>query len=415
MVNTPSSVVRGRNLQLDVLRGLAILLVLGAHFKLPYPKGWLGRVAEAWDVYGPLGVELFFVLSGFLIGGLLISEHARHGKIDVTRFLIRRGFKIYPVYYVFLAYLVCMPALKELVGRGDPVGKLSEGIAAYWPNLLFLHTYVGSNPAGHTWSLANEEHFYLLLPFVVLLLMARGRLPQIVTVSLVAVPVFIAIRLASTFLDDPYAELMVASHLRLDALLFGVGIRGFAEYHPEAFAVLRQWRVPLAVAGIVLWLPALSRWDLGQAFRAVRYSITMFGSAAFLVAMYHTHARDFGRWARPVESLAKTIAFVGVYSYAIYVWHVTAIRITERVVATRIGAALESQPALAWLLSVVAVSAAALIVGIAVSHLVEWPAIRLRDRWFPSRSAVLPTASAAEETVPARVAKHGVGAVASTN
>ena len=87
---------KNRNLQLDVLRGMAILLVMGRHLEMPRPDGGIGVLAEAWLTIGWLGVDLFFVLSGFLIGGLLLMELDKHGTIAVLRFLIRRGLKIYP-------------------------------------------------------------------------------------------------------------------------------------------------------------------------------------------------------------------------------------------------------------------------------------------------------------------------------
>ena len=168
-----------RNLQLDVLRGVAVLLVFGRHLELPEPDGLAGIAARVWFRIGWLGVDLFFVLSGFLIGGLLLTEHARHGRIDVGRFLIRRGLKIYPAYLVFIGYLVCMPLLKVALRGDDPVPVLAAQWQLYWPNLLFLQNYIGTNPAGHTWTLAVEEHFYLLLPWLLVALAARHRMTNL--------------------------------------------------------------------------------------------------------------------------------------------------------------------------------------------------------------------------------------------
>jgi peptidoglycan/LPS O-acetylase OafA/YrhL len=138
--------VTSRNQSLDVLRGVAILLVLGGHSNYPY--------VGFWRATGGSGVELFFVLSGFLISGLLFSEYQRTGHIAVTRFWIRRAFKIYPGFYVLLtvttAVLILAKQPEIMLGR------------AVFFNIIFLQNYVPS--AGiipQSWSLAIEEHFYL--------------------------------------------------------------------------------------------------------------------------------------------------------------------------------------------------------------------------------------------------------------
>src|SRR5690348_5392426 len=96
----------GRSLQLDCLRGVAILLVIFTHQVMPYQgAGVLRGVAGLLHRFGWTGVDLFFVLSGFLISGLLFRELQRDGRLRVGRFLIRRGMKIWPAYFVYLAYV----------------------------------------------------------------------------------------------------------------------------------------------------------------------------------------------------------------------------------------------------------------------------------------------------------------------
>ena len=85
--------MKTRNRNLDALRAVAILLVLGRHFEY----------FRLWSQVGWAGVDLFFVLSGFLISGLLFAEWKQRGSIGIARFYVRRGLKIYPAFYVFLA------------------------------------------------------------------------------------------------------------------------------------------------------------------------------------------------------------------------------------------------------------------------------------------------------------------------
>jgi|SRR6266849_5526962 len=89
---------------LDLLRALAVLLVLGRHTPPPEPGvlAPLRVLGKIWYESGWIGVDLFFVLSGFLISGLFFREFRRHGDVRVWRFLVRRGFKIYPPFYAML-------------------------------------------------------------------------------------------------------------------------------------------------------------------------------------------------------------------------------------------------------------------------------------------------------------------------
>src|SRR5512135_1473672 len=95
----------GRLVSLDVLRCLAVLLVIGRHMAPPptriAPVRWF---IDTWHQGGWIGVDLFFVLSGFLISGLLYRDLSKNGSLGVGRFLIRRGLKIYPAFYVLLAF-----------------------------------------------------------------------------------------------------------------------------------------------------------------------------------------------------------------------------------------------------------------------------------------------------------------------
>ena len=138
-----------RNQSLDILRCVAVLLVLGIH--VPHYRLW-ARV-------GWTGVDLFFVLSGFLISGLLFRDYQEHGSIDWKRFLIRRGFKIYPSYYMFL-WIAAI--LLVLIGHHYNMRSMLLGNAVFVGNYFQQTVTIG--PFWHLWSIAVEEHFYVLLP-----------------------------------------------------------------------------------------------------------------------------------------------------------------------------------------------------------------------------------------------------------
>ncbi|MGA7221103.1 MAG: acyltransferase, partial [Candidatus Sulfotelmatobacter sp.] len=143
-----------RNQMLDALRGIAILLVLGRHT----------LVSELWNKVGWCGVDLFFVLSGFLISGLLFQEYKRYGNIRLKTFWLRRGMKIYPAFYICT---LAQTAVYVLMFGKYP--GLPSPTHLFLIDATFLSSYF-QGMSGHAWSLAIEEHFYFLLPVFLLVL-----------------------------------------------------------------------------------------------------------------------------------------------------------------------------------------------------------------------------------------------------
>jgi peptidoglycan/LPS O-acetylase OafA/YrhL len=211
-----SSAPSRRNHQLDFLRGVAILLVLGRHQPLASDKSvHLESIAWYWYNCGWMGVDLFFVLSGFLIGNGLFAEIKAEDKLNARRFLIKRIFKIWPGYFVLML----------LLSTGLTISA-EEKKHVIW-NWFHLQNYFGSCRV-QTWSLAVEEHFYLFLPFVLYLLCKYKKIN--------AMP-FIALAIAIYCPLGRFLDLKGAydySHLRMDALFFGV-----------LLAYLKQLRAPL--------------------------------------------------------------------------------------------------------------------------------------------------------------------------
>ena len=169
---------RARLPQLDVLRGLAILLVMGHHCAVvPQAAGSLSPFALAWYRLGWTGVDLFFVLSGYLIGGLLLDEMRATGRLSVSRFLSRRALKIWPPLLVYLAFL----GATMIAGLGDESAEVRRGgVALLARYVLALQNYLGplSARSAHTWSLAVEEHFYIALPLALAVFGASGSAPR---------------------------------------------------------------------------------------------------------------------------------------------------------------------------------------------------------------------------------------------
>src|ERR1700704_4259635 len=158
---------RERQPGLDLLRAIAIIVVVIYHagimgFPLP------GRVHR----FGWIGVDLFFVLSGYLIGGQLLAPLARNQGINLGRFFARRALRIMPAYFVVLAIYFLLPSWREYPEMSQPLWKFLLSVQN-----IGLH---GGTAFSHAWSLAVEDQFYLLLPLVLLFVFRRPRLAIIV-------------------------------------------------------------------------------------------------------------------------------------------------------------------------------------------------------------------------------------------
>ena len=216
----------GRSTQLDVLRAIAALLVVCMH--VPF--------IPVLSTIGWIGVDLFFVLSGFLISRLLFLEAARTGSLRISRFYLRRAFKIYPPFWLLMA------ATPFIVYEQPPGSQWAA-------ELLFMQSYF-EGIWGLTWSLAVEEHFYLLLP-VVLLLLSPKRYPAIPAIG-AGLLVFCTVMRYLGVRDLGDGPLKVSSilqsHVRMDQLFVGVVIGyWFTRDREAAKAALKKWHLGLVM------------------------------------------------------------------------------------------------------------------------------------------------------------------------
>jgi peptidoglycan/LPS O-acetylase OafA/YrhL len=395
---------KARNSSLDSLRGLAILLVIGVHINFFAPQGGIVALAETfWRRVGYVGVDLFFVLSGYLIGSLLLTEMERHSSLNITRFLIRRGFKLYPVYYFFIAYTIIMASAKAYIQGGSAHGVLVAQLKDFLPSIAFIQNYIPPNPATHTWSLAVEEHFYLLLPFMLVFLGVERIWKYLIPICLSTIPICLILRGVAIV---RHGRLQLAeSHLHFDALMVGVALAVLALKYPKRFISLGRYPKALIALGLVLWLVALSpyRWEFFMG--TFGYTLRICGSAMLLLAAcVSTSTSDTRR---------GVLAWIGINSYAIYVWHVTIMGTSEKFIL-RFVAPLISNEGLRWITMVLVVTVSVVLAGAAVTLLIERPSLALRDKWFPSRgTATIVPASVSRTTSGAQDVSTGAAEFAS--
>jgi peptidoglycan/LPS O-acetylase OafA/YrhL len=338
-----------RQLELDFIRGIAILMVLHFHYSsrniFIYPIQGLPLINFGWA-----GVDLFFVLSGFLVGGLLCKEWKKSGHVQVGRFLKRRGFKIWPAYYFYL--------LVEVIVRKHPLNSF------FWPNLLNYQNYVRTS-LSQTWSLAIEEHFYILLSAAIWWCSSR-RVPVRRFFYGMMIVAF-AVATYRTYLALRGREYFLPTHTRIDALLLGVMLATLFHFSRERFLTLQNKTVLLAlIAGgsliVLLFDPQVS----GNGFQIVAADL---GSAALFLLLYKPGTADHGR-------LYKMVAAIGVYSYGIYLWHIGMV--------SPVQAVLRHFPTAKPYLQYPVTLMVAITVGFLMTKLVEFPFLRLRERLIPT-------------------------------
>jgi peptidoglycan/LPS O-acetylase OafA/YrhL len=365
---------------LDGVRGIAILMVLCVHFigdapaHTAFERGMV-KLAN----YGVWGVDLFFVLSGFLITGLL---HDAKGSPRYFRdFYVRRTLRIFPLYYGVLALLfVVLPALSAAY----PAGLAESARHQTWLWLYASNVYLAIHRAwalpyvGHFWSLAVEEQFYLVWPVVVLFCSRRSLLGICVVVTVCALALRTSMLLAGTGEIPP----LVLTPCRFDALCVG-GFLALAmrEMGIEAVAPwARRALVPLA--GLVLLVSSWNalRGTFSSVLLPVRGTLIALTFGALLVtSLVAENGSVLSRLLR-----SRVMCFLGTRSYGLYVFHgVIAYGMGEHrseldALAARIGSSA------ALVVEACAGAGASILVAAASYELWEKPFLRLKNRLAPS-------------------------------
>jgi peptidoglycan/LPS O-acetylase OafA/YrhL len=370
-----------RVLQLDVLRGVAILSVLAAHSPSVAP-GWSGRLRPL-DAFlhrfGWTGVDLFFVLSGFLIGGLLFAELKKYGRLDVRRFLVRRALRIWPPYYILLIVVLIRTAMQ-------PGGTYAYAWSRTWVAFVHIQNFVEC-PRTQLWSLAVEEQFYLLLPiFLWVLTRKRG------TVALAAIP-WASAFLSVFFLAQRFVFVSATRldrRIPMDALFFGVNLAYLHAHKPQVLQSLVRYRfLLLACAGALFLSSLLAKGPLQLTLGLTGVYI---GYGIVLMSFFYLKPGKWADWPA-----TRLVAFVGTYSYSIYLWHRdTSWGAYEA--ALRAGNALALPHEVTWLLHTFAYIAAAVLGGVLLGWLIEVPVQRIRERLVPAAAETLSSTENAART-----------------
>lgn len=348
---------------LDILRGIAVIGVLFRHMYLPIESSHLDTLLLYLHEIGWMGVDLFFVLSGFLVSGLLFKEYKKTGKVSVKRFLIRRGLKIYPSFYFFIA-TTCLYQLMRFKPL-NPYTILAE--------ILYVQNYF-SGLWNHSWSLAVEEHFYLSIIVIFVLLQWKKdnltKLPYILAFILLLCTVLRTFYILNNSLIPLNKELYL-THFRIDSLIFGVLISYINYYHKSFIKKLfsTTWMIFIIT---ILISPCIIFPNFTSNFMfCIGFTILYLAFGALILWVIQNEILY-----TPKNFLNKILRKIGIYSYSIYLWHMPVkfwfLNAFHMVFSSNYYLDL-----LVYLLSSV-------LIGIFMSKIIEIPIIKFRDKLYPS-------------------------------
>lgn len=342
---------------LDTLRALAILMVIPFHLWQLLRGEFVGSAVKSVVKHGWAGVDLFFVLSGFLIATQLFQLLRNESRVDFRRFYLKRMLRILPSYYFVILIYYLWPGFREKPDLG-PAGSF----VFFWMN--YRDTASGFS---HAWSLCVEEHFYLLFPACVALCTSRPRLfrPELMlTLALLAEPL---LRLYLWSIERPFFPFVYRqSHTHFDGLLVGIGLALIRFARPLWWEKLtsKPWLM-LILGAIVVGGGMALYTDLHRASAyALSLSLVGWGFGFVLVA-----AMSPSFWlARVKIPGAATIAAL---AFALYLTHKQMIHLATVIV----GDYMEQK--LATILLAMALSIAA---ASAIHYGIEKPVLAFRDK-----------------------------------
>ena len=296
VINNPNRIS-----SVDFFRGIAVLAVVLFHFKGFMPFGYLG-------------VEIFFVISGLLVGGLLTKDLNNQKPIHFFKFFLQRGFKIWPSYYMFLLLGTGVAVLLYRESHPDQIIPLWD-LKRY---VFFYQNYTGGPfhwSFDHVWTLCVEEHFYILLPILYIFIQyifPTHKQKNALFVFVIGVIISGIILKHCSYFFTNSRDVIASTHNRIDALGWGVLLNLIITFFSEKVKI-KKVQVYATCIGMCIFAAAIigSLYSNNSLFyKMYLHTLIPFAFALILLGVYYI---DFSK--------LKFIQIIAYYSYNWYLWH----------------------------------------------------------------------------------------------
>jgi peptidoglycan/LPS O-acetylase OafA/YrhL len=358
---------------LDHLRALAIIIVFVYHYSLfGHPPGLYDYLGS----WGWTGVDLFFVLSGYLIGGQLFARIARDQPVSYGEFYFKRSLRILPAYFAVVILYFTIPAFTE-----------RSHLPPLWRFLTFTQNFgldLSTEGAfSHAWSLCIEEQFYLLLPLLIIALGTRKKAVWLLPVlfllgfAIRSVMWYEVLPRQPDFGKAYYEFIYYPTWSRLDGLLAGVALSAFYYFQPATWQRLTRHgnRILLVALALVAGAWLIAHDDNQYTMRGA-----IFGYPAISIAYGALVLAALSPTCLLYRYSSKLTRFIAILSYSIYLTHKQLIHLThEALHHYNIGNDTYTS---FWISTAVA-----LLGGWILHLLIEKPFLRLRDNWLARKKA----------------------------
>jgi peptidoglycan/LPS O-acetylase OafA/YrhL len=355
---------------LDHLRALAISLVFLYHYTIFQHPAWMNN---SFIHFGWCGVDLFFVLSGFLISNQLMVAWQKNQQIPFREFYIKRIFRIFPPYFFVLLIYIFIPAFHERETLA-PLGKMFSFTQNYGQDIRRYGTF------SHAWSLDVEEQFYLLLPIILLgVLSSRMKknsgwlIPAIFLLTIICRWISWEILLKPQIESDDftmnwYKWIYYPTYTRLDGLMVGVGIGALYRFRSSWLHSLNRFANPMIIAGCILFVLSLFLCLDQQSAAATIFGFSLIAIAFGSFALSAILPRSF--LFRLKSANTKNLATL---SYSLYLSHKGIIHLTQKFFT---GLGLQGNSIWMFLVCIVT----CIIVALLMRILIEKPFFRMRNK-----------------------------------